>query len=57
MRSQQNDRSAVIKPAGKEPAVVVLDRNDSLKEPERQASDEKTYKQIRITEKDQFELV
>ena len=37
--------------------VVVWDRTDYLKETERQLSDEKTYKEIRITEKDQVELV
>ena len=57
MHSQQNDRSVVIKPADKEPAMVVQDRNDYLKEAERQMSGEKTYKQIRITEKDRVELV
>ena len=36
---------------------VVWDRNDYLKEEERQLSDEKTYEEIRITEKDQVELV
>ena len=57
MRSLQNDRSVVIKPAEKGSAVVVWDRNDYLKEAERQLSDEKTLKEIRITEKDQVELV
>ena len=57
MRSLQNDRSVVIKPADKGSAVVVWDRNDYLKEAERQLSDEKTYEEIRITEKDQVELV
>ena len=49
--------SVVIKPADKGSAVVVWDRNDYLKEAERQLSDEKTYEEIRITEKDQVELV
>ena len=57
LRSLQNDRSVVIKPADKGTAVVVWDRNDYLKEAERQLSDEKTYEEIRITEKDQVELV
>ena len=57
MRSLQNDRSVVIKPADKGSAVVVWDRNDYLKEAERQLCDEKTYEEIRITEKDQVELV
>ena len=53
MRSLQNGRSVIIKPADKGSAVVVWDRTDYLKELERQLSDEKTYKEIRITEKDQ----
>ena len=57
MRSLQNGRSVVIKPADKGSAVVVWDRNDYLKEAERQLSDEKTYEEIRITEKYQVELV
>ena len=47
MRSLQNDRSVVIKPAG-----VVWDRTDYFKEAERQLSDGKTYEGIRIAEKD-----
>ena len=37
--------------------MVVWGRNDYLKEAERQLSDEKTYDEIIITEKDQVELV
>ena len=37
--------------------MVVWDRTDYLKEAERQVSDEKTYEEIRITEKYQAELV
>ena len=50
--SLQNDRSVVIKPADKGSAVVVWDRTNYLKEGERPLSDEKTCKEIRITEKD-----
>ena len=57
MSSLQNDRSVVIKPADKESAVVVWDKTHYLKEAERQLSDEKTYEEIKITEKDQVELV
>ena len=46
MRSLQNDRSVVIKPAG-----VVWDRTDYFKEAERQLSDGKTYEGIRKAEK------
>ena len=51
MRSHQNDRGVVIKPAGKWSAVVVWDRTDYLKEAERQLNNEKTYQEIRITKK------
>ena len=57
MRSLQNGRSVVIKLTDKGSAVVVWDRNDCLKEAERQLSGEKTYEEIRITEKDQVKLV
>ena len=43
IRSLQNHRSVVVKPADKESTVVVWDRTDYLKEAERQLSDEKTY--------------
>ena len=52
MRSQQNDRGLVIKPAGKGSAVVVWERTDYLNEAERQLNDENTYEEIRIAEKD-----
>ena len=57
MRSLQNDRSVVIKPANNGSAVVIWDRSDYLKEAERHLSDEKTYTEIRVTQKDQAELV
>ena len=57
MRSLENDRSVVIKQAAKGPAVVVWDRTDYFKEAERQVSDEKSYEEIVVTEKDQVELV
>ena len=52
MRSQQNDRGLVIKPAGKGSALIVWDRTDYLNEAERQLNDENTYEEIRIAEKD-----
>ena len=55
MRSLENDRSVVIKQAAKGPAVVVWDRTDYFKEAERQVSDEKSYEEIVVTEKDQVE--
>ena len=57
MHSLQNDRSVIIKPADKGSAVVVLDRQDYLKEPERQLSDSSVYKKIKVTEKALVDLV
>ena len=37
--------------------MVVWDRTDDLKEAERQLNNEKTYEEIRITKKDQVELM
>ena len=37
--------------------MVVWDRTDYFKEAERQLSDEKSYEEIVVTEKDQVELV
>ena len=52
IRSLQNDRSVIIKPADKGSAVVVWDRQDYLKEAERQLSDSSIYKEVKVTEKD-----
>ena len=57
MRSLENDKSVVIKPADKGSAVVVWNRTDYLKEAERQLRDDKTYEESRIKEIDQVELV
>ena len=57
MRSLQNDRSVLIKPADKGSAVVVWDRQDYLKETERQLSDSSIYKEVKVTEKDLVDLV
>ena len=57
MRSLQNDRSVVIKPADNGSSVVVWNRTDYLKEAKMQLSDKKDYQELRITEKDQVELV
>ena len=57
MRSLQNDRSVIIKPANKGSAVVVWDRQDYLKEAERQLSDRRIYKEVKVTEKDLVDLV
>ena len=57
MRSLQNDRSVIIKPADKGSAVVVWDRQGYLKEAERQLSDSSVYKEVKVTEKDLVDLV
>ena len=57
MRSLQNDRSVIIKPADKGSALVVWDRQDYLKEAERQLSDSSIYKEVKVTEKDLVDLV
>ena len=57
MRSLQNDRSVIIKPADKGSAVVVWDRQDHLNEAERQLSDSSVYKEVKVTEKDLVDLV
>ena len=57
MRSLQNDRSIIIKPADKGSAVVVWDRQDYLKETERKLSDSSIYKEVKVTEKDLVDLV
>ena len=57
MRSLQNDRSVIIKPADKRLAVVVWERQDYLKETERQLSDNSIYKEVKVTEKDLIDLV
>ena len=57
MRSLQNDRSIAIKPADKELTMAVWDRLDYLREAEKQLTDGETYKEIRITAKDEVELM
>ena len=57
MRSVQNDRSVIIKPADKGSAVVVCDRQDYLKEAERQFSDSSIQKEVKVIEKDLVDLV
>ena len=57
MRSLQNDRSVIIKPADKSSAVVTWDRQDYLKEAERQLSYNSIYKEVKVTEKDLIDLV
>ena len=57
MRCLQNDRSVIIKPAYKGSAVVAWDRQDYLKEAERQLNDSSIYKEVRVTEKDLVDSV
>lgn len=46
LRNLQNDTSIIIKEADKGSAVVVWDREDYLKEAEKQLSDEKVYEEV-----------
>ena len=55
MRNLQSDRNVIIKPAGKGSAVVIWDRNDYLKEAEKQLSDRSTYLETKVIEKDLVE--
>ena len=57
MRSLQNDRSVIIKLADKGSIVVIWDRQDYLKEAERQLSDSSIYKEVKVIEKDLVDLV
>lgn len=57
MWSLQNERSVFVNLADKGPAVAVKGRTDYLKEAVKQLKDKKTYKEIRITQKYQVELV
>ena len=57
MRSLQNDRSVIIKPADKGSIVVIWDRQDYLKEAERQFSDSSIYKEVKVIEKGLVDLV
>ena len=57
MRSLENDRNVTIKPADKVSSIVVRDRFDYLAEAEKQLSDSNTYKEVKLSEKDQVKLV
>ena len=57
MRSLENDRKVIIKPADKGSSILVPDRRDYLAETEKQLSESKTYKEVQWSEKDQIKLV
>ena len=57
MRSLENDRNVIIKPADQGSSIVVWDRLDYLAEAEKQLSDSNTYKEVKLSEKDQIKLV
>ena len=57
MRNLQEDRNVIIKPADKGSAVVIWDRNDYLKEAEKQLSNKSTYLETKVIEKDLVDLV
>ena len=47
IRSLVDDRSIVIKTAGKRSAVVVWERNDYIKEAEKQLGDKNVYQKVK----------
>ena len=51
MRNLQSDRIVIIKPADKGFAAVVWNRNDYLKDTEKQLSDGSTYLETKVIEK------
>ena len=51
MHNLQSDRIVIIKPADKGFAVVVWNRNDYLKDTEKQLSDGSTYLETKVIEK------
>ena len=57
MRSLENDKNVLIKPADQGSSIVVWDRLDYLAEAEKQLSDSNTYKEVKVSEKDQIKLV
>ena len=57
MRSLENDRNVIIKPADKVSSIIVWDRLNYLAEVEKQLSDSNTYKEVKLPEKEQVKLV
>ena len=57
MRSLGNDRNVIIKPADKRSSIVVWDRLNYLAEAGKQLSDSNTYKEVKLSEKEQVKLV
>ena len=57
MRNLQGDRNVIIKLADKGYAVVIWDRNDYLKEAEKQLSDRSIYLETKVIEKYLVDLV
>ena len=57
MRSLENDRNVIIKPADKVSSIIVWDRLNYLAEVEKQLSDSDTYKEVKLPEKEQVKLV
>ena len=53
----QRDRNVIIKSADKGSAVLIWDRNDHLKEAEKQLSGGSTYLETKVIEKDLVDLV
>ena len=57
MGSLENERTVIFKPADKGSSIVVWDRLGYLEEAEKQLSDSNTYKEVKLSEKDQTKSV
>ena len=57
MRSLENDRNVIIKPADKGSSIVVWGRLDYLAEAKKQLSNSNIYKEVQLSEKGQIKLV
>ena len=57
MRSLENDRNVIIKPADKGSSIIVWGRLDYFVETEKQFSESNIYKKVQLAKKDQIKLV
>ena len=57
MCSLENDKNVIIKPADKGSSTIVWDRLNYVAEAEKQLSDSNTYKEVKLSEKEQVNLV
>ena len=57
IRNLQEGRNVIIEPVVEGSAVVICNRNNYLKETEKQLSDKSTYLETKVIEKDLVDLV